>query len=81
MYLCVIMLLTHHNVIYCTTWSDMNILYAHLQRHASIDTHNIAIYMCVTIFGKINHLRASTEIHFLPVHERYIHALFRNTKH
>ena len=35
----------------------------------------------VTIFGKIDHLRASIEIHFLPVHERYIHALFRNTKH
>ena len=28
----------------------------------------------MTIFGKIDHLRASTEIHFLPVHERYIHA-------
>ena len=37
--------------------------------------------MYVTIFGKIDHLRASIEIHFLPVHERYIHALFRNTKH
>ena len=34
----------------------------------------------VTIFGKINHLRASTEIHFLPVHESYIHALSGNTK-
>ena len=29
--------------------------------------------------GKIDHLRASTEIHFLPVQERYIHALSRNT--
>ena len=26
----------------------------------------------VTIFGKIDHLRASTEIHFLPVTESYI---------
>ena len=33
------------------------------------------------IVTKISHLRASTEVHFLPVHERYIHALFRNTKH
>ena len=33
----------------------------------------------VTIFGKIDHLRASNEIHFLPVQERYIHALSRNT--
>ena len=28
----------------------------------------------MTIFGKIDHLRASTEVHLLPVHERYIHA-------
>ena len=33
----------------------------------------------VTIFGKIDHLRASNEIHFLPVQERYIHVLSRNT--
>ena len=33
----------------------------------------------MTIFGKIDHLRTSNEIHFLPVQERYIHALFRNT--
>ena len=33
----------------------------------------------VTIFGKIDHLRASNEIQFLPVHEKYIHALSRNT--
>ena len=33
----------------------------------------------MTIFGKIDHLRASNEIHFLPVQERYIHALSRNT--
>ena len=33
----------------------------------------------VTIFGKIDHLRASNEIHFLPVQERYIHTLSRNT--
>ena len=33
----------------------------------------------VTIFKKIDHLRASTEIHFLPVQERYIHALSRKT--
>ena len=33
----------------------------------------------VTIFGKIDHLRASNEIHFLPVQERYIHAISRNT--
>ena len=26
----------------------------------------------VTIFGNIDHLRASTEIHFLPVPESYI---------
>ena len=36
-------------------------------------------YTFVTIFGKIDHLRASNEIHFLPVRERYIHALSRNT--
>ena len=35
--------------------------------------------MYVNIFGKIDHLRASTKIHFLPVQERYIHALSRNT--
>ena len=34
----------------------------------------------VTIFGKIDHLHASTEIHFLPVRESYIHALSRNAK-
>ena len=33
----------------------------------------------MTIFGKINHLHASNEIHFLPVQERYTHALSRNT--
>ena len=33
----------------------------------------------MTIFGKINHLHASTEIHFLPVQVRHIHALSRNT--
>ena len=33
----------------------------------------------LTIFGKIDHLRASNEIHFLPVQKRYIHALSRNT--
>ena len=33
----------------------------------------------VTIFGEIDYLRASTEIHFLPVWERYIHALSRDT--
>ena len=33
----------------------------------------------VTIFGKIDHLCASNEIHFLPVQERYIHALSGNT--
>ena len=33
----------------------------------------------MTILGKIDHLRASNEIHFLPVQERYIHALSRNT--
>ena len=38
----------------------------------------LAIY--VTIFGKIDHLYASTKIHFLSVRENYIHALFRNTK-
>ena len=37
------------------------------------------ILLYVTIFGKIDHLRASNEIHFLPVQERYIHALSRNT--
>ena len=34
----------------------------------------------MTIFGKIDHLHASTENHFLPVCESYIHALSRNTK-
>ena len=32
-----------------------------------------------TVFGKINHFRASTEIHFLLVPERYVHALPRDT--
>ena len=31
----------------------------------------------MTIFGKIDHLCASTEIHFLPVPKSYIHALPR----
>ena len=35
----------------------------------------------VTIFGKTDHLHASTEIHFLLVLESYIHALLRNTKY
>ena len=39
--------------------------------------HSYIVY--VTIFGKIDHLLASNEIHFLPVQERYIHALSRNT--
>ena len=47
----------------------------HLDKGELIDV----IY--VTRFAKIDYLRASTEIHFLPVHERYIHALFRNTNH
>ena len=34
----------------------------------------------MTMFGKIYHLHASTEIHFLSVRESYIHALSRNTK-
>ena len=38
-----------------------------------------AVSTNVTIFGKIDHLRASNEIHFLPVQERYIHALSGNT--
>ena len=33
----------------------------------------------VTIFGKIDHLRTSTGIHFLLLQERYIHALSKNT--
>ena len=33
----------------------------------------------MTIFRKIDHLHASTEIHFLLVQGRYIHALSRNT--
>ena len=33
----------------------------------------------MTIFGKIDHLHTSNEIHFLPVQERYIHALSGNT--
>ena len=32
------------------------------------------MYVYVTIFGKINHLRASTEIHFWPVPESYVHS-------
>ena len=32
----------------------------------------IKIY--VTIFGKIDYLRASLEIHFLCVHESYVHS-------
>ena len=39
--------------------------------------HIINMYM--TIFMKIDHLRTSTEIHFLPVRKSYIHALSRNT--
>ena len=34
----------------------------------------------VTIFGKIDHLRASIEVHFLPVHERYVHPSTRRTR-
>ena len=34
----------------------------------------------VTIFGKIDHLRASTGIHFLLVHERYIHSETPSTR-
>ena len=35
----------------------------------------------VTIFGKIEYLHASAEIHFLPVHKSYIHAVSRNIKY
>ena len=42
-------------------------------------THAVIAKLYVIIFGKIDHLRASNEIHFLPVQERYIHALSRNT--
>ena len=37
------------------------------------------MWIYATIFGKIDHFRPSTEIHFLPARERYIHALPRNT--
>ena len=48
--------------------------------HAYVYQHKNIVYGTnVTIFGKIDHLRASNEIHFLPVQERYIHALSRNT--
>ena len=40
---------------------------------------NTTWFQYVTIFGKIDHLRASTEIHFLPIQERHVHALSRNT--
>ena len=38
-----------------------------------------AFYEFVDYLHICDHLRASTEIHFLPVQERYIHALSRNT--
>ena len=38
-------------------------------------------WLYVTIFEKIDYLRTSTEVHFLPVRESYIHALSRNTKY
>ena len=33
-----------------------------------------------TVFWKTGHLRTTTEIHLLPVHNRHTHALFRNTR-
>ena len=35
----------------------------------------------VTVFWKTDHLRTRTEIHVLPVHDRHICALSRNTKY
>ena len=48
--------------------------------HCVIHLKYLLNSLYVTIFGKIDHLRASTEINFLPVRESYIHALSRNTK-
>ena len=56
-------------------YSNENILVSWCARPSII----IYKYVYVTIFGKIDHLRASNEIHFLPVQERYIHTLSRNT--
>ena len=55
----------------------------HIQLPMSLDMQRFTVCgnVYVTIFGKIDHLRASTEIHFLPVRESYIHALSRNTKY
>ena len=36
-------------------------------------TNSFLDSIIVTRFAKIDHLRASTDIHFLPVHERYVH--------
>ena len=35
----------------------------------------------VTVFWKTDRIDTNTEIHFLPVDESHIHALFRDTKH
>ena len=53
-------------------------IFLHPYAHFTIDLLHYLPYM--TIFGKTDHLRASTEIHFLPIRESYIHALSRNTK-
>ena len=49
------------------------------EMHHQLQPKNTKVTLYVTIFRKIDHLRASNEIHFLPVKERYIHALSRNT--
>ena len=40
-----------------------------------------SMYIYVFVFWKTAHLDTSTEIHLLPVRDRHIHALSRNTKH
>ena len=38
-------------------------------------------FLYVTVFWKTDYLLIRIEIHLLPVHDRHIHALSRNTKH
>ena len=57
----------------------------HLKIPLKVSTANVFIYKqilkFVTVFRKTDRMDTNAEIHFLPVDESHIHALFRDTKH
>ena len=77
MYVCMYVR-TYVHIYVCMQYTYVHVyIRMHLCTYAGM--HACMIY--VTIFGKIDHLCVSIEIHFLPVRESYTHALSRNTKY